>query len=215
MADAVPPPAKLIPPAGSNADSPLGPKPTVDRRLPFLLDFYPLQDSKQTRLSPFFDALKSGRLTTTQCPSGHLTWPPRVVCPHCHSEALTWVDLPHHGRIYAFSAVLAGPPMGIESELPFVVGLVDLDGSSAAPVRTDRRDSVERVPDRPGRRGGDLRALGRTSVLPVPPDLGPREAAPSDPTAGEPKSIYTAPRSRAPPIQGSRPNGIVGTGVVA
>ena len=129
MADAVPPPAKLIPPAGSNADSPLGPKPTVDRRLPFLLDFYPLQDSKQTRLSPFFDALKSGRLTTTQCPSGHLTWPPRVVCPHCHSEALTWVDLPHHGRIYAFSAVLAGPPMGIESELPFVVGLVDLDGS--------------------------------------------------------------------------------------
>ncbi len=30
--------------------------------------------------------------------------------------------------MYAFSPVLAGAPLGMESDLPFIVGLVDLDG---------------------------------------------------------------------------------------
>lgn len=55
-------------------------------------------------------------------------WPPRTACPHCHSESLEWVDLPTEGRLYAFSAVLAGAPLGMEAEVPFAVGLVDLDG---------------------------------------------------------------------------------------
>lgn len=129
MSETAPPRTKSPAPAAKPAP-PKEEKPSVDQRLPFLLDFYPLQDAKQTRLSPFFDALRAGRLTTTKCPAGHVTWPPRVVCPHCHSEELAWVDLPNHGRIYAFSAVLAGAPMGFEAELPFVVGLVDLDGAS-------------------------------------------------------------------------------------
>ncbi len=41
---------------------------------------------------------------------------------------MEWVDLPEGGRIYAFSAVLGGAPMGMETEVPFAVGLVDLDG---------------------------------------------------------------------------------------
>ncbi|MCI4368855.1 MAG: OB-fold domain-containing protein [Thermoplasmata archaeon] len=98
------------------------------RALPFLLDFLPLQDAKNTRLSPFFDALRLGRLTTTRCRRDlELLWPPRVACPTCHGEELEWVDLPSRGHLYAFSAVLAGAPLGMESELPFVVGLVDLE----------------------------------------------------------------------------------------
>ena len=97
--------------------------------VPFLLDFFPLEDPKFTRLAPFFDALKAGRFQTTQCPSGCLHWPPRVACPNCHSEDLHWVDLPMTGTIYAFSAVLAGAPLGLEADVPYVVGLVDLDGS--------------------------------------------------------------------------------------
>jgi len=96
---------------------------------PLLLDFYALQEAKQTRVSPFFDALREGRLTTTRCPKdGVLLWPPRAVCPACHSEELEWTDLPRSGRLYAFSAVLMGAPLGMEADVPFVVGLVDLDG---------------------------------------------------------------------------------------
>jgi uncharacterized OB-fold protein len=102
-------------------------------RPPFLLDFYPLQEPTQTGLSKFYEALREGRLTTTRCPrDGSIAWPPRTVCPKCHHNALEWIDLPRSGTLYAFSAVLAGAPLGMEADVPFAVGLVDLDG---APLR--------------------------------------------------------------------------------
>ena len=104
-------------------------KPRTYEKRPFLLDFFPLESAKETRLSRFFDRLKEGRLSTTTCAKdGELHWPPRTACPKCHGEELAWVDLPETGRIYAFSAVLAGAPLGMEDEVPFAVGLVDLDG---------------------------------------------------------------------------------------
>lgn len=104
-----------------------------DAKVPYLLDFYPLEDPKFTRLSAFYDHLRRGRFTTTRCrKDGTLLWPPRVVCPKCHAEEMEWVDLPRVGHVYAFSAVLAGAPLGMEADVPFVVGLVDLDG---APLR--------------------------------------------------------------------------------
>ncbi len=108
------------------------PRPTVPPPAapPFLLDFYPLEEAKYTRLSAFYDQLRRGRLTTTRCPKDReLLWPPRVACPRCHSMELEWVDLPMRGRVYAFSAVLAGAPQGMEGDVPFVVGLVDLEGT--------------------------------------------------------------------------------------
>jgi uncharacterized OB-fold protein len=123
--------AALAPPAEvAVAASPSEPpKKPLASPLPFLLDFFPLEDSKQTRLSAFFDHLRAGRLTTTKCrKDGNLAWPPRVVCPECHTSELDWVDLPRDGRIYAFSAVLMGAPLGMEADVPFVVGLVEFDG---------------------------------------------------------------------------------------
>ena len=104
------------------------PKPPAERPPPFLLDFYPLQDPSSTRLSEFFVGLRAGRLRTTRCTKDGLVWPPRTVCPKCHTESLQWTDLPGTGRLYAFSAVLAGAPLGMEADVPFVVALVDLDG---------------------------------------------------------------------------------------
>ncbi len=107
--------------------------PPEDRRPPFLLDFYPLEETAFTRLSRFYDRLKEGRLSTTRCRAdGLLMWPPRVACPRCHGEEVDWVDLPMAGSLYAFSAVLAGAPLGMERDVPFSVGLVDLEG---APLR--------------------------------------------------------------------------------
>jgi uncharacterized OB-fold protein len=134
MAAETKPPASKAPPATSA--SPTGSearreKPTAEPRTagPFLLDFYPLEDARSTQLAPFYDALKTGRLTTTRCGKDGLHWPPRLFCPTCHAGELEWVDLPKKGRLYAFSAVLAGAPLGMEAGMPFVVGLVDLDGS--------------------------------------------------------------------------------------
>jgi uncharacterized OB-fold protein len=118
--------------SGEAAPTPPAPAPAPRERrpsVPTLLDFYPLEDARFTELSAFFEHLKQGRFTTTRCRrDGRLLWPPRTACPHCHGAELDWVDLPTRGRIYAFSAVLAGAPLGMEADVPFAVGLVDLDG---------------------------------------------------------------------------------------
>lgn len=96
----------------------------------FAFDFYPLQSAEHTRIHPFFDHLRAGRLTTTRCTGcGTLLWQPRVVCPQCNGDAMEWVDLPNEGSIFAFTAVYAGAPLGMEHEVPFVVAIVELDGA--------------------------------------------------------------------------------------
>ena len=112
---------------------PTSPAPEASRRksTATAFDFFPQEEAQQTRISRFFDELRAGRLTTTRCrKDGELHWPPRVTCPHCHGEDLEWVTLPLTGKLYAFSALLAGAPLGMETELPIVMGLADLDGEA-------------------------------------------------------------------------------------
>jgi uncharacterized protein len=117
--------------AATEVAAPAPPRERAKGSKPFLLDFFPLEGADQTRLSRFFERLAQGRLSTTRCPAdGRLLWPPRTACPYCHSESLDWVDLPEGGTLYAFSAVLAGAPLGMEADVPFAVGLVDLEGVS-------------------------------------------------------------------------------------
>ncbi len=121
-----PPPSEPAAPAPPPAEVPARPK--VPERRPYVLDLFPLESARDTRLSRFYDRLREGRLSTTRCRKDGLVWPPRTACPTCHTEELEWVDLPDRGRLYAFSAVLAGAPVGMEHDVPFPVGLVDLDG---------------------------------------------------------------------------------------
>jgi len=128
-----PPPAEEAPREEPTPAPPTPARSPAREKRPFLLDFFPLETADQTRLHRFYERLGEGRLCTTRCPrDGELHWPPRTACPKCHSEELEWVDLPESGHVYAFSAVLGGAPLGMETEVPFAVGLVDLDG---APLR--------------------------------------------------------------------------------
>jgi len=98
-------------------------------KLPFMLDFYPLQDEKSTRISQFFKNLKEGRLTTTKCKKcGKLLWPPRIICSECLSDELEWVDLGTLGELYGFTEVRLGAPLGFVDDVPFCVGLVKISG---------------------------------------------------------------------------------------
>ncbi len=123
-------PARPRPRLETAAVPPPAPERTGDAgAVPFLLDFLPLQGERDTRLARFYERLKAGRLSTTRCRrDGTIAWPPRTACPRCHAAELDWVDLPSTGTLYAFSAVLGGAPLGMEAEVPFAVGLVDLDG---------------------------------------------------------------------------------------
>ena len=98
-------------------------------KLPYMLDFYPLEDPKQTQVSQFFQNLRQGKLTTTKCRKcGSLLWPPRIVCPNCFSNEFEWVDLGVEGELYAFTEVRIGAPLGFVQDVPFCVGLVKIGG---------------------------------------------------------------------------------------
>lgn len=98
--------------------------------LPTAFDPYPAQDESLTRIHPFFENLRNGRLTTTRCTScGEVSWPPRVVCPGCMGDSLEWVDLPEEGELHAFSAMMLGAPFTMEKDVPFVAGMVRLSGT--------------------------------------------------------------------------------------
>lgn len=86
---------------------------------------YPPRMTAVTR--PFFDALRDERLATTRCrPGGHLTFPPKFVCPRCWSREVEWVDLAGTGLLRSLTEVWAAPTP-FQHEAPYLLGIVDLD----------------------------------------------------------------------------------------
>ncbi len=51
---------------------------------------------------------------------------PRIICPHCFSEHVSWVEASGQGRIYSYTVVhRAMPPFN--EQTPFVVAIVELN----------------------------------------------------------------------------------------
>ena len=97
--------------------------------MPLILDFYPLEGDRQTRINAFFENLRKGRLTTTRCKKcKKVHWHPRVVCDGCNCDDLEWIDLPKFGKLAEYTAMTVGAPMGFEKDVPFVMGMVEFPG---------------------------------------------------------------------------------------
>lgn len=91
----------------------------------YILDPVPQQSPEHNKLYPFFDYLREERLTTTHCPDCDRDfWPPRTVCPICHSDYLEWVDLPLVGTVQEFSVQVSGAAPGFN--LPLIIARVRL-----------------------------------------------------------------------------------------
>lgn len=105
--------------------------------LPRLLDFYELQDPEYTQIHEFYENLREGELTTTQCTDcGAVHFPPRIICPECMSDDLEYVPLPHEGELYSFTEVRGTAAIGMNNDTPFVAGVVDL-GNIRLSARVD------------------------------------------------------------------------------
>lgn len=86
---------------------------------------YPPRVTEFTR--PFWDGLADGVLRTTRCDGcGHMTFPPKPICPDCWGKDVSWVDLSGRGVLYSFTEVSAAPAT-FAAEVPYVLCLVDLD----------------------------------------------------------------------------------------
>lgn len=76
---------------------------------------------------PFWDALRDGRFVTSRCRDcGHMTFPPKPVCPECWKNDVEWAELSGLGVLASYTEVSAAPQM-FAHEAPYTLCIVDLD----------------------------------------------------------------------------------------
>lgn len=77
---------------------------------------------------PFWRAAREHRLVVKRCADcGKAHFYPRELCPHCHSDAVSWFDASGHGTIYSFTVARRPAGPAFQPDAPYVVALVDLD----------------------------------------------------------------------------------------
>lgn len=77
---------------------------------------------------PFWEGTKAGELRMQACGScGRLRFPPRPMCPTCHSTEVDWRTMSGKGTVWSF--VVAHPPLlpAYAEVAPYNVVVVSLD----------------------------------------------------------------------------------------
>ncbi len=75
----------------------------------------------------FWDGTRQGKLMLPRCTNcNRVHWYPRLICPHCHSTELEWIEGSGEGRLHTF-AVQHRAFGGWAAETPFVTAYIDLN----------------------------------------------------------------------------------------
>ena len=75
----------------------------------------------------YWDSLKEEKFMYQKCNDCDVSiFYARVICPNCMSENLSWHQSAGKGTIYSYTTVFRTGAPGFTSEVPYVVGLVDL-----------------------------------------------------------------------------------------
>jgi uncharacterized protein len=85
---------------------------------------------------PFWDAALEDRLVAPKCDNcGTVVLPPQPRCFNCQHDQFTWIDLPGTGTIYTFTIVRHPLAPHLADVVPYVSGVVELDGTQGAGAR--------------------------------------------------------------------------------
>jgi uncharacterized OB-fold protein len=88
------------------------------------------------RTKPFWEAAVQSRVTAPKCDNcGTVVLPPKPYCFECLGQSFTWIDLPGTGTVYTFTVVRHPLHPGLKDVVPYVSGIIDLDGTQGAGAR--------------------------------------------------------------------------------
>jgi hypothetical protein len=88
----------------------------------------PLPDVDDPLTAPFWAAAREDRLVTQQCGEcGYLRWPPGPVCNECLTPGGEWTELSPTGTLYSYAEYHRALDPAFQADIPYVVGLVELD----------------------------------------------------------------------------------------
>ncbi|MCK9233005.1 MAG: Zn-ribbon domain-containing OB-fold protein [Syntrophales bacterium] len=77
---------------------------------------------------PFWDAAWEDQLVLQKCTDcDRFIFYPRLFCPHCHSDNLTWERASGKGTVYSYTVVLNNPPSPFLDDVPYVVAIIRLE----------------------------------------------------------------------------------------
>lgn len=78
--------------------------------------------------SPFWESAREHALAIQRCGTcGVARFPPRRICPRCHSEAARWTAVSGAGRVYVSLVVHRTTDARWQARVPFNLSIVELD----------------------------------------------------------------------------------------
>jgi uncharacterized OB-fold protein len=79
---------------------------------------------------PFWEACQKHELRAQRCTScGRFRWAPQGFCPECYSWDHEWATLSGRGTVKSFSVVHHSVVPPFKEQVPYVVGVITLDGT--------------------------------------------------------------------------------------
>ena len=83
----------------------------------------PSEDSR-----PYWEAARNHELKLQQCRECNaFRFPPAEVCSECTSDAYDWKPVSGKGRVFSFVIYHRAYHPGFQDEIPYVVGVIELD----------------------------------------------------------------------------------------
>lgn len=76
---------------------------------------------------PYWEGLAQGELRIQRCHAcSKAVFYPRSICPHCHSDSLSWIVASGKGTIYSYTVVHQAFGSFAE-DVPFTIAIVELE----------------------------------------------------------------------------------------
>lgn len=77
---------------------------------------------------PFWEGTRQGKLMIQKCTDcNKYVFYPRLVCPHCFSDNLGWVQASGRGTVYSYTVVQSNAPSPFLPDIPYVVAVIRLE----------------------------------------------------------------------------------------
>ncbi len=77
---------------------------------------------------PFWDAAKEDKLMYQKCDDCNKNiFYPRIACPKCFSDNISWVQSKGLGTVYSYTVVENNSPSAFMEDIPYVVAIIKLE----------------------------------------------------------------------------------------
>lgn len=88
----------------------------------------PLPQPITPETKPFWDGLREQKLMLPKCGDcGRVFFYPRIVCPHCQSRNVGWIQGSGRGKLYSFEIAYQTISRVFKVKPPYVLAMVELE----------------------------------------------------------------------------------------